>query len=135
MRLSYSLFTTFAVVFTSSVTIDAQGVSASVGGNQAHYQLVIHKGEDTTGKVLSQVTLNCHPTGGSHPHAKQACSALDKAEGDFEKLHNSGGICNFIFDPVTVTAKGRGFGKKVNFKKTFSNSCVADGETDGVFKF
>ncbi|MBT2509903.1 serine protease [Streptomyces sp. ISL-98] len=126
-----------ALLLSSAGTASAQQVAVGAATNQgARYQLAIHKGKDASGPILSEVTLICQPTGGTHPNASQACSALANAKGDFEKLHADDFVlCDITYDPLTLTAKGRGFGKKTNFKKTFSNRCVANLETDGVFSF
>ncbi|ORY07640.1 subtilisin inhibitor [Basidiobolus meristosporus CBS 931.73] len=99
----------------------------------AHYTLAIYSGSSPSGQRLSQVVLDCHPMGGTHPHSAQACSALDKANGYFDKLSSNGAFCTDNFEPITATAEGNGYGHPTHFTKTYSNRCALVSESDGVF--
>ncbi|MET0234267.1 MAG: SSI family serine proteinase inhibitor [Kibdelosporangium sp.] len=99
--------------------------------------------------VLSMYTQNTPPTpgsrtlgcddpanaSGSHPRAAQACAALAVAGGNFANLRRTGASCPMIYAPVTATAHGRYKGKRVNFRTTYANLCVAGADSDDVFSW
>src|SRR5688572_12035958 len=90
----------------------------------------------TEAGVQTQATLTCKPTGGDHPHGKQACRQLVKADGDIAAIPPTDGICTTEYAPVTVRADGRWNGTAKEFEKIFSNRCVANLQTGGhVFDF
>lgn len=73
---------------------------------------------------------------GSHPRRAEACGALEKANGNFEKLETLLGVnCPMIYQPVVARAVGRWHGKKVNFEAEFANDCVAAAETADIFRW
>jgi Subtilisin inhibitor-like len=83
------------------------------------------------------VTLDCEPTGGTHPNADAACKDLIAANGDISHIppFQLGG-CGGNYDPATAAAVGYWRGRLINYVKTFSNPCVATIETGGhVFRF
>ncbi|AXK34112.1 hypothetical protein DVA86_17055 [Streptomyces armeniacus] len=83
------------------------------------------------------VTLSCRPTdGGTHPAPADACTELRTVQGDFSALKGSGPIvCPMVYDPVVVTAQGVWEGRRVDFERTYSNSCVLAAEGTSVFDF
>ncbi|GAA4619923.1 SSI family serine proteinase inhibitor [Saccharopolyspora hordei] len=81
------------------------------------------------------VVLNCHPSGGSHPHADAACQTLDAVNGDLNLLSEGQAMCTLQYQPVTYTASGTWQGRPVSFEKTYSNECVAEASTGKVFAF
>ncbi|MBB1243173.1 subtilase-type protease inhibitor [Streptomyces durbertensis] len=99
--------------------------------------LTVAKGETAASSVpLRAVTLNCQPTGGSHPAAAKACADLFKADGDFNALPvNEDRMCPMIYDPYVVTAEGVFDGRRVSYERTFGNSCVLGAEQSHVFAF
>ncbi|MWA15446.1 SSI family serine proteinase inhibitor [Streptomyces sp. BA2] len=70
-----------------------------------------------------------------HPHAAEACAAIDKAHGDFDALAAKPGICTKQYAPVTVSATGVHRGKPVSWNKTFGNACEMEYSTGAVFRF
>ncbi|MEU0271952.1 subtilase-type protease inhibitor [Streptomyces sp. NPDC006307] len=100
--------------------------------------LTIGQGEDVASSTpLRATTLTCAPTpGGTHPAPQRACAELRAAQGEFDKL---GGDeqrpCIKIYDPVVVTAQGVWEGRRVDYTRTFPNSCVMQTESDSVFAF
>lgn len=70
-----------------------------------------------------------------HPHAIEACAAIDKARGDFDALPVKSGICTKQFAPVTVSATGTHRGKPVSWNKTYGNTCEMEHSTGAVFRF
>ncbi|WP_225847780.1 subtilase-type protease inhibitor [Streptomyces sp. HPF1205] len=86
--------------------------------------------------AASQVTLDCEPTGGTHPTAQAACDALIAVNGDFAKLPPATGVfCLAVWDPVTVSVTGVWRQKPVTFTRTYSNDCDAAVSSDNVFRF
>lgn len=81
------------------------------------------------------VTLDCDPAGGAHPHAQDACDALDQADGGFERLAPTRQLCPMIYAPVTATATGVWRGVPVHWSQQFSNACILDQRTGAVFRF
>ncbi|MEU6000008.1 SSI family serine proteinase inhibitor [Streptomyces sp. NPDC047197] len=70
-----------------------------------------------------------------HPHAAEACAAIDTARGDFDALPVKPGICTKQYAPVEVSATGLHRGKPVSWHKTFGNACEMGNSTGAVFRF
>jgi hypothetical protein len=83
------------------------------------------------------VTLQCYPTGGTHPKAAQACADVARAGGDLAQMpaNTNPRACFMIYSPVTVTAQGQWHGQAVRYAKKFPNSCVMRDKTGSVFDF
>jgi hypothetical protein len=81
------------------------------------------------------VLLRCGPAGGGHPSAAKACAALKKVGGKISKLPPAEVMCTLQFAPVTATATGTWKGKKVNWSRTFGNTCELTRATGVVFRF
>ncbi|MDA0567204.1 subtilase-type protease inhibitor [Streptomonospora sp. S1-112] len=125
---------------TAAVLALAAGLAAAAGSAPAqaapeprsHLDLTVERGD---AGARSSTTLDCHPAGGSHPSADQACAALERAGGDFDQLgqtrHQQ--VCTMQYDPVRLSAAGTWEGKPVEWAMTFGNPCEAKGATDGVF--
>ncbi|MEE1757472.1 subtilase-type protease inhibitor [Streptomyces sp. SP18CS02] len=100
--------------------------------------LTVAQGEDAaTASPMRAVTLTCTPTpGGTHPSAQRACSELRAVQGRFDALSGDNQrSCVKIYDPVVVTAQGIWEGRRVDFERTFSNSCVMQSENANVYSF
>ncbi|MCS0634909.1 subtilase-type protease inhibitor [Streptomyces sp. LP05-1] len=101
--------------------------------------LTVARGETAAAATpLRAVTLVCSPgAGGSHPDPKAACAELKAVDGEFRALgdQNNGRPCVKIYDPVVVTAQGVWDGRRVQFERTFSNSCVMQAEGTSVYSF
>ncbi|MDH6109037.1 hypothetical protein P3T36_006040 [Kitasatospora sp. MAP12-15] len=83
-----------------------------------------------------RVELICHPALGSHPKAQDACDALDRANGDPDRLTGTTGtFCNQLYQPVTASATGSWAGRRVQWQHTFANSCGLHTRTAAVFGF
>jgi Subtilisin inhibitor-like len=108
---------------------------SSLGDHAADLTLSIHQGNNLGGKMLVTVSLECLPTGGTHPKATDACNALKAVNGDFAALPRAKGMCYFLVAPVTVHATGRWFGHPVSFTHSYSNRCLAGDYTNEVFEF
>ncbi|MFI5662188.1 SSI family serine proteinase inhibitor [Streptomyces sp. NPDC051684] len=82
------------------------------------------------------VHLNCVPRpSGEHPHAADACAALEAAGGDLDALPVEQRMCTQVYDPVTVEATGTYRGKAIAWHKTFGNPCAMEASTGPVFRF
>ena len=95
--------------------------------------LSIHDGAGAHGPVLGSASLNCHPSGGSHPHAAGACRALTGAGGRFGRLRGHDRICTMIYRPVTAVAYGHWGARPVRFVKTYDNTCRLQGALAPVY--
>ncbi|NDZ80881.1 protease inhibitor SIL-V5 [Streptomyces sp. SID10853] len=83
------------------------------------------------------VLLRCAPerSDGSHPDATDACRALDRAGGSFDRLDGRPRACTRQSDPVTVTVAGTWGGRPTHWDRTFANACSLDAATGPVFRF
>jgi hypothetical protein len=81
-------------------------------------------------------TLRCDPPRGTHPKPTAACTAVASANGHLRSLApRTGVMCTAVYRPATATARGTWRGHSVQYRKTFSNSCVLGVETGAVFQF
>ncbi|WP_339132159.1 SSI family serine proteinase inhibitor [Streptomyces sp. f51] len=79
------------------------------------------------------VLLLCDPPQG-HAHAARACRQLAAAGGNIDRIpRRTGVMCPMLYAPVTASAHGRWNGHRVDFTRTFSNSCVMKARTGAVF--
>ncbi|MGW2058813.1 SSI family serine proteinase inhibitor [Streptomyces sp. NPDC001840] len=89
-----------------------------------------------SGSVNQQVTLQCDPTGGTHPTPEDACTKLTAVKGRLDLLPRAPGVaCPGNYAPVTVTVTGNWELLAVNFTKTYTNNCHAGVGSDYVFRF
>ncbi|WP_186762770.1 SSI family serine proteinase inhibitor [Lentzea tibetensis] len=86
---------------------------------------------------LSTAQLKCEPPGGTHQSAEEACDRIAEAEGDFNNLpgRSDSVLCTMEFNETTVAARGKWRGKRVSYRETFANPCLAHAATSGVFHF
>jgi hypothetical protein len=99
-----------------------QGVFLTVAGDQGSWM----RGE----------LLRCEPQAwGHHPHASEACGALDRAQGNLDALVADPEMCTQVYAPVTVSASGTYRGKPITWQKTFANACTMEASTGYVFRF
>lgn len=85
--------------------------------------------------ATTSVELTCGPAQGNHPQADTACRSLEQADGDFSRLPTKFQNCTMIYSPVRATASGSWYGTPVDFDSEYSNRCVADAQSGGVFAF
>ncbi|QXE38705.1 subtilase-type protease inhibitor [Streptomyces sp. GMY02] len=89
-----------------------------------------------SGSMNQRVTLECDPTGGTHPTPEDACTKLAAVKGQFDLLPRTPGVaCPGNYAPVTVTVTGHWELQPVNFTKTYTNNCHAGVGSDYVFRF
>lgn len=120
-------FSIFAPVAASMLALAAAPASPATD-----LTLALDRG---AGQAASVVDLRCEPPQGNHPDPARACSALSIVDGDFTRLPHTPQACPDLWAPVTATATGQWRGKPVRFTHTYSNTCVADAESSGVFAF
>ncbi|GAA4017614.1 hypothetical protein GCM10022247_46190 [Allokutzneria multivorans] len=83
-----------------------------------------------------RVPLTCSPDGGGHPAPVASCAALARTGGSVAALHlDPGASCPLIYAPVTTTATGTWFGRRVREQITFPNRCVLIAKTGPLFRF
>ncbi|MBA2946943.1 SSI family serine proteinase inhibitor [Streptomyces himalayensis] len=101
---------------------------------QSRLFLTVSGDQDTW---IRGVLLRCAPrvVSGHHPHAAEACAALDAAHGDLGALPVERRICTHRYSPVTVSATGLYQGRILTWKKTFANTCAMEAATGYVFRF
>jgi len=80
-------------------------------------------------------TLRCEPAGGTHPDPIAACYQLRVADGDFDAVEGIQGACTMDYRPVTAVALGYWRGTRTSYRETFSNQCVMEHATAGIFDF
>ncbi|MEU2184194.1 subtilase-type protease inhibitor [Streptomyces thermolilacinus] len=100
--------------------------------------LTIAQGDTAaTATPLRAVTLTCVPSpGGTHPSPKEACAELRAVDGEFSALRgDEERACIKIYDPLVVTAEGVWEGRRVQYERTFGNSCELGNEAGPVFAF
>ncbi|MEB8341160.1 SSI family serine proteinase inhibitor [Streptomyces endophyticus] len=108
--------------------------AATAGPEQSRGLFLTVSGSENT--WVRGVRLNCAPQpSGHHPHAAEACEALDAVDGDLDALPVEQQICTKEYDPVTVAAIGTYRGKAIAWHKTFGNACELDASTGYVFRF
>ena len=81
------------------------------------------------------VTLSCHPAGGAHPKAAQACAALKKVGGDPSRLKPRKVLCTMEYAPIAAELAGVWKGRPVHWSKTFGNPCDLTRTTGVIFAF
>jgi len=81
------------------------------------------------------VKLSCDPAGGAHPKPAEACGELKQAGGRPDRIQPARTMCMLIYAPVTAQITGRWKGKKVNWSKTYGNSCEMSRATGVLFRF
>ncbi|MGI5458961.1 SSI family serine proteinase inhibitor [Streptomyces sp. CA-249302] len=93
--------------------------------------LTVTKGDARSSDTRGTLLL-CDPPQG-HSHAAEACAQLAAVDGDIDALPPRDGFCPMIYAPVTATARGEWSGRKVDYTRTYSNSCVMAARTGSVF--
>ncbi|MCI2423571.1 subtilase-type protease inhibitor [Saccharopolyspora sp. K220] len=82
----------------------------------------------------STAVLQCHPAGGTHKHAAEACALLEEANGNLNVVDaNPTRACTMEYNPIKVTAVGRWNGSEVRFEQEFPNPCTLTSKTGVVF--
>jgi hypothetical protein len=115
----------------AGVPVASAATAAPVG---TQLTLTIANGESPA-PVVRRTVLRCTPTGGTHPRAAAACTALRKVDGNLAKLNVAAGVCTMEYAPRTVTATGTWAGRQVRFRHTYGNQCVMRNQAGPVYRF
>jgi hypothetical protein len=138
-RLAVLLAAGVVVTAGSVVPAAAAGTTtaASEGPAAASSVLTMTKsGTSWSGPLDKQVTLQCEPSGGTHPRPEDACAAIAAVDGQLDKLPRAPGVgCPGLWLPVTVTVTGTWRLQPVSFTKTYGNDCEASVGSGFVFQF
>ncbi|MEU6218743.1 SSI family serine proteinase inhibitor [Streptomyces sp. NPDC047022] len=109
----------------------APALSQHAAGGKWLY-LTVAKGGDIRAREIHGRLLMCDPPRG-HVGAAKACAELDAARGDVDLIPPRHLLCPMIYDPVTVSARGRWTGRRVDYGHTFANTCDLAARTGSVF--
>jgi hypothetical protein len=102
----------------------------AVPGNWLY--LTVTTGDTRSGDTRGTLLL-CDPPQG-HVRAAQACEELRAVQGDISRIPLSAdAVCPMVYAPVTVSARGAWSGHRIEYGRTFANSCVLRAETRAVF--
>lgn len=87
--------------------------------------------------VAHVVRLECQPSGGTHPHANNACRDVSLARGNFDRLPGDPQMiaCTMEFRPMIASARGMWHGKRVHWQHQYPNPCVLVSKAGKVFDF
>ncbi|MHA5050427.1 SSI family serine proteinase inhibitor [Streptomyces sp. SD15] len=123
------LLATVALLTLGSAPAHAMPQEAA-SDNSLH--VTVSSGDDHTSSIHGTL-LHCDPPGG-HSHAAEACKELAAADGDIARIPvKPDVVCPMVYAPVTASARGEWDGRRVEYSRTFSNSCVMGAETGSVF--
>ncbi|MFJ9173138.1 SSI family serine proteinase inhibitor [Streptomyces sp. NPDC102360] len=123
-----------AAAFLSLAAAAPAASAVTTGPEQPRELFLTVSGAENT--WVRGVHLNCVPRpSGEHPHAAEACAALEAAGGDLDALPVEQQMCTQVYDPVTVEATGTYRGKAIAWHKTFGNACTMEASTGYVFRF
>lgn len=134
MRRTPALLLAAGLAATAMSLLPAAQASAADSGTSLVLSKV-YSGSTWPGDVNHLVTLQCEPSGGSHPTADAACASLIAVDGRFAALPPVLAACPAYYDPVTVTVGGTWHFKSVSFTRTYTNDCAAAVLSDYVFRF
>lgn len=130
-----------AAAFLAATALTGAGVAAAESTDAAPITagpsnlLLSVNGQQISSSSRQDALLTCNPSGGTHPHAAEACDDLATAQGDFSKLPKRELLCPMIYAPVTAKASGTYAGKHINFRQEFPNRCLLARNTGQVFAF
>jgi molybdopterin-binding protein len=135
MRTVLRSIATGVVTATALVCGAAAAEGTTAVTTHSALRLQLRQGTSVHGPVLAAVILTCDPDGGTHPRPDLACTALRDVDGRFEQLPSDGTLCPLNLDPVTASAYGKWRGRWIRFAQVYTNRCVAEQQTNGVFRF
>jgi hypothetical protein len=124
-----------AAALTAAFTLAAGTLVAAPAAHAAtarsYLALSVRVGDKTR-----TATLRCDPPRGTHPKAPEACAALAGVKGDLTALKPAPGVmCTMIYLPAVAAATGTWRGRSVQYRHTYSNSCLLGVQTGPVFQF
>ncbi|RPE39526.1 subtilisin inhibitor-like [Streptomyces sp. Ag109_O5-1] len=114
------------------VTAPAQAAPGDTRDGDYLNLTVTKEGDGRAGGTRGTLLL-CDPPQG-HSRAAEACAELAAVGGDITRITpTKGAICSMIYAPVTAQARGEWNGRPIEYRETFSNSCVMAARTGPVF--
>ncbi|KOU57714.1 serine protease [Streptomyces sp. MMG1533] len=93
--------------------------------------VTVTMGDARTSSIRGTLLL-CDPPQG-HGRAAEACAQLETADGDIGAVPTREVYCPMVYAPVTAHARGQWHGRPVEYKETFSSTCVLGARTGAVF--
>ncbi|MGP4016717.1 SSI family serine proteinase inhibitor [Saccharopolyspora sp. 5N708] len=118
-----------ALIVGTALVPSTAAVASAEGGPS-----VLRLSITTRTAAPSTTVLQCHPVGGTHKHAAQACTLLDEANGNLNLVDaDPTRACTMEYNPIKATAVGRWHGLEVRFEQEFPNRCVLTAKTGVVF--
>ncbi|SDK19619.1 SSI family serine proteinase inhibitor [Streptomyces indicus] len=136
MRPHAALVTLAAALATTTGTAPAYAYASADDPDPAPRPGVFLTVSGSDHTWIRGLKLMCTPEpAGHHPHAAEACAALDAVDGDLDQLPGTDPLCTKEYDPVTVTAAGTHHGQDIAWHETYANDCLRHAATDPVFDF
>ncbi|MFI6485685.1 SSI family serine proteinase inhibitor [Nonomuraea sp. NPDC050663] len=123
------------ILLTAGLLLTAAATPAMAAEGQHRPKASLKITIAAEGAAAESVRLTCGWPGGSHPTPRAACRVLNKVKGNPARLSNPGAICTKEFRPHKVTVKGRWYGKRVDFTRTFGNNCLMVSEGGALYRF
>ena len=121
------------LALTSATAVLLGGAAAAAGPDRPRTDLTLAYMAEAG--YATAVTLRCDPPGGAHPKPFAACRTLRTIEGRPARLKPARIMCTMIYAPITAQITGRWHGKKINWSKTYGNTCEMTRATGVLFRF
>ncbi|MER7013113.1 SSI family serine proteinase inhibitor [Saccharopolyspora sp. NPDC000359] len=123
------------VLLATTLIAGAAVASATAAPAQSELPTVLHLSVSTEGSSAQRTTvLECHPAGGAHEFAQQACGDLELVQGDFRRMNaRLARACTLEYLPVTAKLEGKWRGEVVSYTKSYPNACTLQNETGVLF--
>ncbi|WP_143831998.1 SSI family serine proteinase inhibitor [Nocardiopsis sp. CNR-923] len=99
---------------------------------RAVYRLIVVDGVGFGNESVREVSLLCssYGSGGTHPRAAEACSAIARAGSIAAVSSDPAAVCTLEYRPVAATAMGA-----EAFQETYGNGCLLRAAKRAVFDF
>jgi hypothetical protein len=121
------------VVLTAAASLLPGGAVAAAGTGRPRTDLTLAYMAEAG--YATAVTLRCDPPGGAHPKPSAACRTLRTVGGRPARLKPAQTMCTMIYAPITAQITGRWNGKKLNWSRTYGNTCEMTRATGVLFRF
>ena len=121
------------VALTAAVSVLLGGAAAADGAGRPRTALTLAYMAEAG--YATAVTLRCDPPGGAHPKSSAACRTLRAVDGRPARLKPARIMCTMIYAPITAQITGRWRGKKINWSRTYGNTCEMTRATGVLFRF
>ncbi|MDV5143302.1 SSI family serine proteinase inhibitor [Streptomyces sp. SBC-4] len=126
-----------AAVLTAGIVTPAVAAPVPSPTEDGRVYLSVRGTDPATGPWTEEVWLDCPGEEGmNHPHREGACTALDYADGNLDRLPgDKNRVCPTVHEPVTATAHGTYEGREVHWEQTFPSNCELLRATGDVFLY